>query len=231
MRQQTKSISDEEIISEMRNIMKNLNKNYLTQEDVNTQSEKISASTIINRFGSWKTGLAKADLKISVMCRRKYSNDEMFENMLNVWTYYGRQPKYDEMKKSPSKISPKIYEKRFGSWRKALEAFVHKVNSGEDLDENTSEINTGSITTKKNIEINSIKKEEKREIGLGLRYKVLNRDNFKCVKCGASPATDYSCKLHIDHIIPFSQDGKTIFDNLQTLCEKCNLGKGDRFFF
>ena len=60
-----------------------------------------------------------------------------------------------------------------------------------------------------------------------LRYQVLKRDNFKCCACGASPAKDPSVELHIDHIIPWAKGGKTTADNLQTLCSKCNLGKGD----
>ena len=72
-------------------------------------------------------------------------------------------------------------------------------------------------------------REERRDIPLGLRYKVLSRDRFKSVKCGNSPSTDINCKLHIDHIIPYVKGGLTIFENLQTLCSNCNLEKGDRF--
>ena len=53
------------------------------------------------------------------------------------------------------------------------------------------------------------------------------RDNFKCRICGKSPATDPKITLHIDHIIPWSKGGETIFENLQTLCSECNLGKSD----
>ena len=60
-----------------------------------------------------------------------------------------------------------------------------------------------------------------------LRYQVLKRDCFKCCICGASPAKDSSIELHIDHIVPWSKGGETILDNLQTLCSRCNLGKGD----
>lgn len=66
-----------------------------------------------------------------------------------------------------------------------------------------------------------------RKISDKLRYQVLKRDNFKCCACGASPAKDPSIELHIDHIIPYSKGGETTIDNLQTLCSKCNLGKGD----
>ena len=33
--------------------------------------------------------------------------------------------------------------------------------------------------------------------------------------------------LHVDHIHPRRKGGPTTQDNLQTLCEKCNIGKSD----
>ncbi len=57
-----------------------------------------------------------------------------------------------------------------------------------------------------------------------LRYKIMKRDNFRCVICGASQKD--GVKLHVDHIIPVSKGGKTIESNLRTLCDRCNLGKG-----
>ena len=57
-----------------------------------------------------------------------------------------------------------------------------------------------------------------------LRYQVLNRDKNKCTICGAS-AKD-GAKLHVDHIIPVSKGGLSTMDNLRTLCDRCNLGKG-----
>ncbi len=46
----------------------------------------------------------------------------------------------------------------------------------------------------------------------------------KCQICGRS-AKDGAI-LHIDHIIPISKGGRTEIDNLRTLCQSCNLGKG-----
>jgi len=34
-------------------------------------------------------------------------------------------------------------------------------------------------------------------------------------------------ELHVDHIQPWSRGGPTVFENLQTLCNSCNLGKSD----
>ena len=73
----------------------------------------------------------------------------------------------------------------------------------------------------------SVPKSRSRSISDKLRYTVLKRDHFKCCACGASPAKDPSVELHIDHIVPVAKGGETSLDNLQTLCSKCNLGKGD----
>ena len=60
-----------------------------------------------------------------------------------------------------------------------------------------------------------------------LRYEVLTRDGHRCTICGASAAD--GAKLHVDHIKPVSKGGKTEYNNLRTLCERCNLGKGARY--
>jgi hypothetical protein len=65
-----------------------------------------------------------------------------------------------------------------------------------------------------------------RSISLKLRDEILRRDNFKCVYCGRGVSD--GVRLHLDHIIPFSKGGSSEADNLQTLCEECNLGKSNR---
>ena len=59
------------------------------------------------------------------------------------------------------------------------------------------------------------------------RSRVLIRDNCLCRMCGASPAKDPAVTLHVDHIVPWSKGGRTALENLQTLCERCNIGKGN----
>ena len=96
------------------------------------------------------------------------------ENLLNVWTHHGRKPTFSEMSKSPSVIGPKTYQGHYGSWRKALEAFVARMNSenGEgDLEKVAAEVSK-SIKTVEKAESRKISPEESRSIGLGLRYKV-----------------------------------------------------------
>ena len=67
----------------------------------------------------------------------------------------------------------------------------------------------------------------KRNIPLGMRYKVLRKDNFQCTACGRT--TDDGIKLHIDHKVPFSLGGLTELNNLQTLCDQCNIGKSNKY--
>lgn len=54
-----------------------------------------------------------------------------------------------------------------------------------------------------------------------LRNKIFERDGNKCMECGST------INLQIDHIIPFSRGGRTEENNLQTLCQKCNMKKGN----
>lgn len=228
--QQGRYMTNDEILGELRQIAKKLTKESITFDDVRTHSKILAPELVRRRFGTWANGIEKAGLKLSKMYYQGYSDEECFENLLNVWTHYGRQPVYSKMKSPPSEIGPDTYKRRFGGWRNALEAFVARMN--QDEGENTPQMQKKELESRKEVRVqiraHSVTVGDKRNAGLGLRYKVLSRDNFKCVRCGASPATDPTCKLHIDHIIPFSKGGKTKLDNLQTLCEKCNLGKGNR---
>ena len=67
----------------------------------------------------------------------------------------------------------------------------------------------------------------KRTVTLKTRLRIMKRDNFKCVNCGNSPATDPRVYLEVDHHVPFSKDGPETDENLVTLCFDCNRGKGN----
>ena len=59
------------------------------------------------------------------------------------------------------------------------------------------------------------------------REAVLMRDGYRCRHCGRNPRED-GIKLHVDHIEPWSKGGTNDLENLQALCEECNLGKSDQ---
>jgi 5-methylcytosine-specific restriction endonuclease McrA len=75
----------------------------------------------------------------------------------------------------------------------------------------------------------NVQPEDRRDPSIGLRFKVFQRDRFKCVLCGDHPARNAECVLHVDHLIPWSKGGKTRENNLRTLCATCNVGRGNRF--
>ena len=58
-----------------------------------------------------------------------------------------------------------------------------------------------------------------------LRHEVFKRDDYRCLECGK---TKTETTLHVDHIIPVSQGGTDELENLQTLCQACNLAKTNR---
>jgi len=58
-----------------------------------------------------------------------------------------------------------------------------------------------------------------------IRLRILSRDSYCCQQCGKDNG-----KLHVDHIIPRRLGGTDNDDNLQVLCQNCNLSKGGRFF-
>ena len=61
-----------------------------------------------------------------------------------------------------------------------------------------------------------------------LRFMVLERDGFSCKSCGRNPREHKGCVLQVDHIVAIDNGGKTVLNNLQALCEKCNSGKSNK---
>lgn len=61
---------------------------------------------------------------------------------------------------------------------------------------------------------------KKQEIPRQLRALVFARDDHRCVRCGSRK------QLCADHIYPERKGGATTLDNLQTLCNLCNVRKG-----
>jgi hypothetical protein len=58
-----------------------------------------------------------------------------------------------------------------------------------------------------------------------VRFEVFQRDNFRCIYCGA---TKEETKLVVDHVIPVRDGGTNDMGNLATACQPCNAGKAAR---
>ena len=215
----------EGLLADVRSVANKLNKKSITIAEYKEHG-KYHPTTITNKLGSWSKAMEAANLEIG----RKVNipEDELFKNIEDVWTKLGRQPRYDEMKRPLSQFSVSVYDKRFGSWRKALEKFISYINSdstnGDEIADNSIEKNI--ITEDTDI---TIKHKTKREISDRLRFRILMRDSFTCKKCGRSPIKERDVELHVDHIVPWSKGGETTPENLETKCSQCNLGKGNAF--
>lgn len=206
-------ISDEELIADLRRVAQTLGTNMVGQKLYDSMGA-YSSFTQGRRFGSWNQALSRAGL--TILNRMNIPDEELFENILALWQRYGRQPRRSELASDPSGFSQGPYNRRFGSWMNALKAFVDYANgTGVELVERQVETDVDSKHT------------TGRYPSLRLRWRVLQRDNFKCCGCGSSPAITLGVELHVDHIHPWEKGGETVLENLQTLCSKCNLGKSN----
>jgi 5-methylcytosine-specific restriction endonuclease McrA len=55
------------------------------------------------------------------------------------------------------------------------------------------------------------------------RRALFARDEWSCVYCGTSGG-----RLTLDHVVPRSRGGDSVWENVVTACAPCNLRKGDR---
>jgi hypothetical protein len=203
-------VTDEELIADIQRVAELAGANVVSFR-LYSEVGNYHPSTAALRFGTWNKALIAAGLELA--SERDITDGRLFENLMKLWEYYGGQPRFRELSRPPSVISSGPYQRRFRSWMKALEEFVAYANA-QDMQpptpaETASDHKTG------------------RDPSLRLRFRVMKRDNFSCRACGASPALKSGLSLHVDHIKAWSLGGETVEDNLQTLCEPCNLGKSN----
>jgi 5-methylcytosine-specific restriction endonuclease McrA len=55
------------------------------------------------------------------------------------------------------------------------------------------------------------------------RRALFARDNWRCAYCGSNGG-----RLTLDHVVPRSRGGESVWENVVTSCAPCNLRKGDR---
>lgn len=204
-----RNIDEKALIDDLRRVAEEKRLDKVTVKEYNAHG-KYNAATFKERFGSWHNALDMAGLK-QTRTRQNLSKDELFSNLAEVWLAIGHQPSYKEMEGNRSKYGPKPYERQFGSWRSGLEAFVEWANSE-------------GIEAPKQRESQNPRRTP-RLANWRLRAQVLMRDGATCRMCGARP--EDGVKLHVDHIIPWANGGETVLENLQILCEQCNIGKSD----
>jgi hypothetical protein len=234
-RKRLNEFSEEKILNELENVAKHFNYIEFGRRDFD-KIANISSSVVRKHFdGSWVKALNTLKIhlqnnKLDLYPRphapnRILSDEELFNEMERIWNIVKQRPSRNEWEMSEPKISYSTYKARFGGWANACIKFI-EYKMGNDI--LSDDFVLPDYENQKSKSDKTVYKQEiSRNIPLSLRLHVLSRDNFRCVFCGKSPATDIGTKLHIDHIKPFSKGGRSTLDNLQTLCEECNLGKSD----
>jgi len=115
-----RNISDDELVADLVRVSCELG-TAATFRDYNAVG-KFSSSTIASRFGSWLAALERAGLQKTF--NRNISNDDLFRNIVELWTKFGKQPKSRDLTSEHSGYSADTYARRFGGWRIALHEFV-----------------------------------------------------------------------------------------------------------
>jgi hypothetical protein len=203
---------DKDLIESLEVYAKLKNYEYFPTTEYDKWNEKIATSiTFTKRFGSWNKALRI--IGIEGGHERKYTHEELIENLENIWKEIKFPPGKRQLAKYGKKISEQPYNRIWGSVKSACEqiALFHD----------------GKIT-KEQLLLKSNIKNDRKTIPLNVRWAVLKRDNYTCMKCGRSPGKDKTTELEIDHIISVAKNGTNDVGNLQTLCRECNQGKKDR---
>lgn len=223
-RKRIDSISDEEVISELKRISDIFDGKYFRKREFDLHSLTCKSTKVITLFGSWENALLTIGISEKAMRRlRKDRIDDIqlvFE-IVRIWNILEHRPSKTEWESMETKYSYTTIKERFLGWTNACNEARLLLN------EDNETIVSKKLVVGNKINKNIINDNEKRNIPLKLRLRVLKRDNYKCTLCGRSPSNEYGVELHIDHIEPFSKGGKTSFENLRTLCRECNIGRGN----
>jgi hypothetical protein len=224
----SRRLSSDDVIAEMKRVQALINRDILTTSDFKGLG-KVGIRVVRGRFGTWTNALKQAGIAQSELANKRWTNEECLDNIALIWTYYGRQPSFQEMMFPPSAMSGYVYLSRWGTWRNALRAFAAEARArrkdGRAILTSVIPSNIGQIVVRKQKSAPGPDRD-KGYLSSRLRFVVFQRDRFRCVVCGRSPATHLSVVLHADHVRPIALGGTTSLENLQTLCYECNMGKG-----
>lgn len=113
---------------------------------------------------------------------------------------------------------------RVVSWQRAICMILQsKAELIEEYDETVYE---GSTLILKMPSVIRLLQQVRRKKAIRFsRMNVLTRDNWRCQYCGEKGRTR---ELNYDHVVPRSQGGKTVWENIVTACYECNANKGGR---
>jgi hypothetical protein len=214
------SISADTLIKDIQRVASLLNKKKLTLVEYRLYGD-FSDGVVHRIFNGWRKAIEAADLEPGR--NTQITEEDLFDNLEQVWRRLGRQPRVREVAAPLSKYSSDVYRNRYHGWHKSLDAFVAAVgqrSGDQEMDESTD----NDLVP---ISVPVPRARTPRTANWRLRFLTLRRDGFRCTACGRSPANDPGVELEVDHIIPWSSGGESILENLQSLCKECNVGKSN----
>lgn len=207
-------------LDDVRRVAAQLNKSTITSSEY-AQHGQFERTYLAHKWKSWANVLKQAGLQPTSYHTAGIDESDLLREIGRLWEEKGTQPTCSDVRNGLLKYGLTTYTRRFGSWNNALRRFLEFCDEPQPLE--AIEPQPTATTSTEPI----YRHTTSRDVNLRLRYKVMLRDNFKCCCCGKSPATHPNIILHIDHIVPWSESGETTIDNLQTLCQDCNLGKSN----
>lgn len=222
-------LDDDALLARLRAIANAKGSDALAEIDLRRRSGYLR-QVLDRRFGSWRVAVVRAGLRVGGRGQALvYSEADCFANIRLLWLQRRRPPFFAELDRAPSTVGSHVYQRRWGGWRNALAAFVAAVNAapGDPLHEAVRLWHARAAEgDARGMARPGLPAAERHSMAPALRLKVLTRDCFRCVLCGATPARDPACALELDHIKPFARGGRTEEANLRTLCHACNAGRG-----
>lgn len=182
---------------------------FTTQEYDRWSGRACTSQAIYRRFGSWRKALQEIGITHGIQAHT-YTTQELLDNLELAWRELGYPPGKRMLNRYGYRISERPYINRWGSVISAcrqLRLFKE-----------------GKITEHELLALPE--QRARKKLPLKLRWNIMQRDNFQCVKCGNRPP---GIRLEVDHILPWSRGGSDDASNLQTFCDKCNAGKSNQY--
>jgi hypothetical protein len=218
-------------------------------------NSKITQSQFFRRFGSVSAALKLAGVEQASHGRRHTEND-VFENLLEVWTHCGRPPTASEMGRPPSSVGKNTYIKRYGGgeehWRPFWSAPTRKSMPALRLMLNKALPRWPIKAVQRRVAqpVLPVRQGHSLQVKLagflapqgacrptsnprtvaipvlGLSSRCSSVTSF--IASFAAAAQPLSWAAYCTSTTLFSKGGKTTLENLQALCLQCNVGKSNR---
>lgn len=113
---------------------------------------------------------------------------------------------------------------RIVSWQRAVTMLCRAVAEVVEVYDD-EEICSVTMTMKMPAVIRLLRRIGRKRAVKFSRINVLTRDHFRCQYCGRKLQVR---RLTYDHVVPRSQGGRTVWENIVTCCIPCNAKKGGR---